>query len=352
MTCEICNGSVVEIWVCSGCYRAGHAQCLDAVVIQGYAFCNMCKDWAQAQHDRNTTEIQKQRWKERLASQLANWRDVTITTVSALSTVGLAIGSSGAMLASGTSALVHGVIAGAQASVGAASPALPAIAAEPANPEPAQAPPPGPQRPQHLPPPLSIAPRAHQDAATPGESSAGGGRPDSRLSIVAPVGRARSEEPPRRLQLGNLQEATGGLRPASPSGRSLERLSVKEAFEAGHCLACHTENRGHKPHLHRGDCLRMGNLRTSAKLAGHCLACHTLNEGHVGHLYHGDCRRTRGDGAAPASGAALAVQSPPPAASEPTPPSSFECAPDQAEAAGPRWGRRFNLAVGPTLVCR
>eukprot|EP00959_Pyramimonas_sp_CCMP1952_P323696 6774736-Pyramimonas_sp.AAC.1 len=59
-SCEVCSGDVAEVWVCSACYRAGHARCLDAVVIEGYAFCHLCKDWAQTQHDRNTTEIQKQ----------------------------------------------------------------------------------------------------------------------------------------------------------------------------------------------------------------------------------------------------------------------------------------------------
>ena len=37
--------------------------------------------------------------------------------------------------------------------------------------------------------------------------------------------------------------------------RADERMSLKQSRELGHCLACHTSNPGHHPHLRYGDCV-------------------------------------------------------------------------------------------------
>ena len=56
---------------------------------------------------------------------------------------------------------------------------------------------------------------------------------------------------------------------ASPTARPLKdknmdaildgeiKMTAKEARSVGHCLACHTWNRGHHPHLRYGDCERL-----------------------------------------------------------------------------------------------
>ena len=121
--CEICNGMVTDPWVCSACYKTGHQECLQAVQLEGYAFCSVCHPWAIDQHSRCVTEAQRERWAIRLASQLANWRSMTTNATGALGAVGLAIGGAGAMVLGGTSALVRGAVQGAKATSRALSPA-------------------------------------------------------------------------------------------------------------------------------------------------------------------------------------------------------------------------------------
>ena len=84
-------------------------------VLEGYAFCITCKPWAIAQHSRFTTDAQKQKWTERLAGQLANWRSVSVTATAAMGAVGMAIGGAGALIVGGTSALVRGALEGVRA---------------------------------------------------------------------------------------------------------------------------------------------------------------------------------------------------------------------------------------------
>ena len=183
MTCEVCSGSVAEVWVCSACYMAVHPQCLDAVVIEGYAFCRRCKSWAMEQHSLHTTELQKQRWRNRLASQLTTWREVTITTTGALGTVGMALGSAGAMIAGGTTALVRGAIAGAQASARAASPPAPLEDGQAEGLAGGSVPVPSPPQPEQQQPSALAA--SLTDSVRSGDPALGDSRPDTSLSIVA-----------------------------------------------------------------------------------------------------------------------------------------------------------------------
>ena len=112
MICEVCNRLASELWVCSACYRAGHPECLQMSLLDDYAFCSNCKPWAIEQHSRQTTEAQKERWRARLAGQLANWRAMTVTATGVLGTVGIALGGVGAMVLGGTAALVQGAVEG------------------------------------------------------------------------------------------------------------------------------------------------------------------------------------------------------------------------------------------------
>ena len=122
---------VADPWVCSSCYATGHSECLQASILEGYAFCINCKPFAIEQYSRFTTEAQRQRWAVRLAGQLANWREMTVNATGALGAVGLAIGGAGAMVVGGTAALVRGAVQGACASTHAASPATLQDAAPP-----------------------------------------------------------------------------------------------------------------------------------------------------------------------------------------------------------------------------
>ena len=219
--CEWCNQVVTDLWVCSACYRSGHKECMQADVLEGYAFCAACQPWTIEQLSRFRTEAQKELWTARLANQLANWRAMTTTATGALGAVGMAIGGASAMVISGTSALVRGVAQGARSTSGVISPAaledgttggniedaLPLLASSSSGPQPASS-----TQPQtaevHGPP----APGCH--------GIVGSGHT-----------RSRSEEPPTT------------------------RMTAKQASAAGHCLACHTANRGHLAHLYAGDCV-------------------------------------------------------------------------------------------------
>ena len=238
MQCEVCQALVSDPWVCSACYKSGHQQCLKTIKLEGYAFCISCQPWAIDQYSRFTTAAQRQCWTVRLAGQLANWREVTVSATGALGAVGVALGGAGAMVVGGTAALVCGAVQGARAASRSVSPAALADKTEENSPQAATT---------EQPPTESI----HGSGRGPPAQ----GRPGIADSTRT---RAQSEEPPRRLHVSSLAEAQRQLRPAAQPDNTMAMglLGKKQMADmAGHCLACHTDNRGHYAHLNKGDCL-------------------------------------------------------------------------------------------------
>ena len=72
-------------------------------------------------------------WRSTLASQLENWKRMAATATGVLSSVGMAIGGTGAILAGGTIALVKGAVQGAIAAGPSSSSASPAATPQPST---------------------------------------------------------------------------------------------------------------------------------------------------------------------------------------------------------------------------
>ena len=81
-------------------------------LVGDYAFCNLCSQWAIEQYSNHVTEVQRSRWRTRLAKQLATWKETAMTTTGVAGTLGLAIGSGVAMVGQGTAAFIKGTIEG------------------------------------------------------------------------------------------------------------------------------------------------------------------------------------------------------------------------------------------------
>ena len=112
LQCEMCQEYALELYVCSACYRAGHKDCLMVELVGEYAFCNPCSMWAIEQYSHQVAEIQRSRWRTRLARQMAAWTETAMTTTEVAGTLGLAIGSGVAMVGHGTAAFIKGTIEG------------------------------------------------------------------------------------------------------------------------------------------------------------------------------------------------------------------------------------------------
>ena len=92
-----------EIWVCCQCYAYGHSGCIQITVVEGYTFCQECAAWAN-----NEVEKVKQQqivaWKETMQHELEGWKKASIFAAGTLSTIGLAVGGT-------TAVIVHGSVA-------------------------------------------------------------------------------------------------------------------------------------------------------------------------------------------------------------------------------------------------
>ena len=199
ISCAVCQDPVRDVlWICSGCYRAGHPTCLGGGVLMDYAFCADCYGWAQQQVSRMHTESSVHMWRGRLRSQLESWTAAAVFTTGTLGTIGVTIGGASMVLAQGTSALVRGAVSGVLAARQGAQEAEP--------------------------------------AAEPDQSG--------RHALGWPI----AEEG------GGVSEEVvqGPLRPNTPTPASTPRSAGQKqvARLAGHCLACHTDNQAHVGHLY------------------------------------------------------------------------------------------------------
>ena len=115
-SCPICTQSMGnEIWVCCRCYAYGHPGCIQITVVEGYTFCQQCAAWAKNEVEKFKQQQQIVAWKETMQHQLEGWKKASIFAAGTLSTIGLAVGGTTAVIAHGSVALLRGVAAGAAA---------------------------------------------------------------------------------------------------------------------------------------------------------------------------------------------------------------------------------------------
>ena len=123
--CIVCIGDMTEIWVCPYCYCYGHPWCLNASVLDGWVVCGNCLPEAESQYRQHLADQQVSCWQQSLQDQVAQWKSTMVTATGVLSTVGLTLGGTGAVLASGATALVKGAAIGLAT---ASSPSKPMMA--------------------------------------------------------------------------------------------------------------------------------------------------------------------------------------------------------------------------------
>ena len=260
--CEVCHGACdAEVIVCAFCNVAGHEGCIRPTYLEGYAFCSTCTPRARTQWERAQLAQQQERWTTRLASQISGWRSAVATTTGAMGAAGVAIGGVSSMMVGGTVALVRGAVQGALA--GSQGSALPMAIAD------------------------AVA-SADSASTHTGADGAGVGASTSLVDSDAGTDGARVSGSLALVGLPTTGTADAGGGSSAGPGADLGRLSLREQEARGHCVACHTDNPGHRKHLRSGDCLMV----TGKELAewGHCAACHDGLAGHRVHIRRGNCR--------------------------------------------------------------
>ena len=206
-SCPICTELMGnEIWVCCQCYAYGHPECIQITVVEGYPFCQECAAWANNEVEKVKQQQQIAAWKETMQHQLEGWKKASIFAAGTLSTIGLAVGGTSAVIAQGSVALLRGVAAGAAAASSAGEQIQQAAAAARSTSLTAD----------------DIAKAASQN-----------------LLLLPPVPDLPAE-------------STRTTRSSTKSPRGIKAAALASGF----CLACHTSNPSHVAHLYRGDCTR------------------------------------------------------------------------------------------------
>ena len=99
-SCPICKGSMDnEIWVSCQCYAYGHSECIQVTVVEGYPFCQESTAWANREKEKAKLQQQIVAWKEIMQHKLEGCKKVSIFAAGTLSTIGLAVGGTSAVIA-------------------------------------------------------------------------------------------------------------------------------------------------------------------------------------------------------------------------------------------------------------
>ena len=141
-----------------------------------------------------------------------------------MASAGIALGSDTAVVAAGAGALAIGTLEGVQRTSSAISPRALVQPIEGESSEAFEEVEPSPRRPLHLPPPLALEGEERSSEAPVSETA----RPSEQLVV--------SSEGP---SLGS------------------SKLFLVQMMDKRHCVACHTANSSHKPHIYWGDCKKV-----------------------------------------------------------------------------------------------
>ena len=195
--CQRCSAAVDEPALCAQCGVYGHQAYLNLEYFQGYPFCGTCLSVVIQQYAKYEDGLHREQWRRSLAEQIANWKQAATQAVGVSASVGVAIGGAAASAAGAAIALAHGVVQGARQG--------------------------------------STSPRS----LTNGEPG------------VTPSGGQPSDGPP-----------SGALEPPpEPAVEAPRRTAIRRSCSsgdlavAGFCVACHTANPSHLPHLRSGNCV-------------------------------------------------------------------------------------------------
>ena len=213
--CQVCQMVVATPVTCSHCGTYGHGTCLRLEQFQGLQFCGNCMTTVIVHYSNQCDQQLREEWKRTYIDQLATWKARAVNALGVSSVMGAAVG--------GVAVTV------AEAAVGFASGAVAAVAASTTR---------GRDTTQRA---LTDGPTitATTTIALPQLPSPGP------QEVIPPPPQPIAPTPKRRM------------RPQSADGRPNPRITMSpsRAKREGHCLACHTSNKGHHPHLRAGDCV-------------------------------------------------------------------------------------------------
>ena len=101
-----------NIWVSWRCYTYGHLGFILITVMEGYTFCQECAAWANNEVEKVKQQQQIVDWKELCSINWKAGKRASIFAAGILSTIGLAVGGTPAVIAQGSVALLGEVAAG------------------------------------------------------------------------------------------------------------------------------------------------------------------------------------------------------------------------------------------------
>ena len=203
--CGRCGHNVYEPSICAQCSTYGHPVCLNLEYFQGYPFCGTCMAGVAHKYAEFQDALSREQFMRSLSGQINTWRARATEALGLSASVGVALGGAAATATGAAIAMVQGVVKGARTG-GSSSP---------------------------------------QPLALTGDPSVGQPFDDSQAvpSAAAPP----LPEPASLLQ---------PKRAARPLTRSRSSEALCTTYST--CVACHTPNKGHRPHTYQGDCIGIG----------------------------------------------------------------------------------------------
>ena len=229
--CQRCQQMCTCPVMCGHCGQYGHQACMQLEVFQGLPFCSICMCQVIQTYSLRKDAEQRLAWARFYTEQRSAWRARATTALGVSMAVGAAVGAVTATAAGAAAGVAVGLARGAQSAISTTRGRDPS------------------------PEPLAISDQAQGESQVPAEhpeeySAASGvvvGAPGFSIATpppephtaLRPVAKSASR---RSFSVGRRPD------PAITMGR-------KQAEREGHCLACHTPNTSHYPHLWGGDCV-------------------------------------------------------------------------------------------------
>ena len=121
------------VFVCTGCWIFGHAQCFRLEPFLEHRFCGTCLPKAVARYASFQDVQSQEAWRRSLESQVRLWRSRITNAIGVSSTIGVAIGGAVVAVAGVAAGLAYGVVQGAATGSNMPQLALPSASDEQAS---------------------------------------------------------------------------------------------------------------------------------------------------------------------------------------------------------------------------
>ena len=113
---DLCRHPAQDVWTCAACMVQGHRECLGLTFAAGYPVCHNCAGQAQLAYQRHNAE-QQARWQQAMSTQLAQWRQRSLSVTGATATIGITAGAITGAIIAVAAFLAQGAAAGVASAV-------------------------------------------------------------------------------------------------------------------------------------------------------------------------------------------------------------------------------------------